>query len=62
MVWDRVANPQYGHIGVVIGVNGGTITKEDGYLKSIRYSKEYDLYRQNYCGCRYSIYDEIDGD
>ena len=36
--------------------------KEDGYLKSIRYSKEYDLYRQNYCGCRYSIYDEIDGD
>lgn len=36
--------------------------KEDGYLKSIKYSKEYDLYRQNYCGCRYSIYDEIDGD
>lgn len=36
--------------------------KEDGYLKSIKYSKEYDLYRQNYCGCRYSIYDDIDGD
>ena len=36
--------------------------KEDGYLKSIKYSKEYDLYRQNYCGCRYSIYDGIDGD
>lgn len=36
--------------------------KEDGYLKSIKYAKEYDLYRQNYCGCRYSIYDEIDGD
>ena len=29
--------------------------KEDGYLKSINYSKEFALYRQNYCGCRYSI-------
>lgn len=36
--------------------------KEDGYLKSIKYSKEYNLYRQNYCGCRYSIYDGVDGD
>ena len=36
--------------------------KEDGYLKSIKYSKDYDLYRQNYCGCRYSIYDGVDGD
>ena len=36
--------------------------KEDGYLKSIKYSKEYNLYRQNYCGCRYSVYDGIDGD
>ena len=38
------------------------VKKEDGYLKSIKYAKEYDLYRQNYCGCRYSIYDDIDGD
>jgi len=30
--------------------------KQDGYLKSIKLSKEYDLYRQKYCGCRYSIY------
>lgn len=29
--------------------------KQDGYLKSIRFSKEYNLYRQNYCGCKYSI-------
>lgn len=36
--------------------------KEDGYLKSINYSKEYGLYRQNYCGCRYSFHDETDGD
>ena len=29
--------------------------KEEGYLKSIKLSNEYNLYRQNYCGCRYSI-------
>jgi hypothetical protein len=28
--------------------------KNDGYEKSIELSKKYDLYRQNYCGCRYS--------
>lgn len=28
--------------------------KENGYLKSIEYSKKYNLYRQNYCGCVYS--------
>ena len=28
--------------------------KEDGYKKSIELSKEYNLYRQNYCGCHYS--------
>ena len=28
--------------------------KKGGYLKSIEYSKKYDLYRQNYCGCIYS--------
>lgn len=28
--------------------------KHDGYLNSIKLSKEYNLYRQNYCGCRFS--------
>ena len=28
--------------------------KQDGYKKSIELSKKYDLYRQNYCGCRFS--------
>jgi predicted adenine nucleotide alpha hydrolase (AANH) superfamily ATPase len=28
--------------------------KEEGYKKSIEYSKKYHLYRQNYCGCHYS--------
>lgn len=29
--------------------------KQNGYLRSIELAKEYNLYRQNYCGCRYSI-------
>lgn len=28
--------------------------KRDGYKKSIELSKQYDLYRQDYCGCIYS--------
>jgi len=28
--------------------------KDNGYKKSIELSKEYNLYRQNYCGCIYS--------
>ena len=28
--------------------------KDGGYQHSIELSKEYDLYRQNYCGCAYS--------
>ncbi|MFQ6723961.1 MAG: epoxyqueuosine reductase QueH [Clostridia bacterium] len=30
--------------------------KENGYLNSIAESKKYDLYRQDYCGCEFSIY------
>lgn len=32
----------------------GDFKKNDGYKKSIELSKEYDLYRQDYCGCIYS--------
>ena len=28
--------------------------KKDGYKRSIVLSKEYNLYRQDYCGCKYS--------
>ena len=28
--------------------------KKDGYKKSIELSKKYQLYRQDYCGCKYS--------
>ena len=30
--------------------------KGDGYKKSIEYSKEYNLYRQDYCGCLLFLY------
>ena len=30
--------------------------KKEGYKRSIELSKELDLYRQNYCGCKYSIW------
>lgn len=29
--------------------------KRDGYKRSIEMSKEYNLYRQDYCGCLYSL-------
>lgn len=32
--------------------------KQNGYLNSIKLSKEYNLYRQNYCGCQFSIQDK----
>ncbi len=34
--------------------------KRDGYKRSIELSKEYGLYRQNYCGCVYSRSNEND--
>lgn len=33
--------------------------KGDGYKKSIELSKQYNLYRQNYCGCGFSKRDEV---
>lgn len=32
----------------------GDFKKKDGYKRSIEMSREFDLYRQNYCGCVYS--------
>lgn len=39
-----------------LGINYLTsdFKKNDGYKRSIILSKEYDLYRQDYCGCIYS--------
>lgn len=33
--------------------------KREGYKRSIVLSKEYDLYRQNYCGCVFSKRDSV---
>ena len=33
--------------------------KENGYLNSINLSKKYNLYRQDYCGCRFSLQTKI---
>jgi len=32
--------------------------KKNGYLRSLELSKQYGLYRQDYCGCRYSMNDD----
>ena len=29
--------------------------KKDGFMRSLQLSKEMELYRQNYCGCEFSI-------
>jgi predicted adenine nucleotide alpha hydrolase (AANH) superfamily ATPase len=31
------------------------LKKNEGFLESVRVSDEIDLYRQHYCGCRFSI-------
>ncbi|MCK4912637.1 MAG: epoxyqueuosine reductase QueH [Candidatus Omnitrophica bacterium] len=35
--------------------------QEDGFKKSISAAKELNLYRQNYCGCTYSLRDRNNG-
>ena len=47
-------------IGAELGARFGVrwlpsdFKKRDGYLRSIRLAQEYGLYRQDWCGCRYS--------
>lgn len=36
----------------------GDFKKKEGYKRSIELSAQYDLYRQNYCGCRFSLREE----
>ncbi len=38
--------------------------KKEGYKKSIQLSKKYNLYRQEYCGCKYSLLEsnKVDND
>lgn len=36
----------------------GDFKKNDGYKKSIEFAKQYNLYRQDYCGCLYGKYEQ----
>lgn len=36
--------------------------KENGYKNSIELSKKYNLYRQDYCGCKYSLEERKNND
>lgn len=47
-------------IGRAYGVNflPSDFKKREGYKRSIELSKQYDLYRQNYCGCEFSMHEE----
>ena len=53
-------------IGERLGVEYGIthlpsdFKKKNGYKRSVELSKEYDLYRQNYCGCVFSKRDYLD--
>ena len=52
--------PLLNHLGEEIGREFGVahlpsdFKKKDGYKRSVQLSKEYDLYRQDYCGCAFS--------
>ncbi len=36
----------------------GDYKKKDGFHRAVVLGKEFDLYHQNYCGCRYSMKEE----
>lgn len=52
------------HIGTILSNIYGVkylysdFKKNDGYKRSVELSKEYNLYRQDYCGCVYGRYHE----
>ncbi len=52
--------PKLNQIGERVGKEMGVeflpsdFKKKDGYRRSVQLSKEYGLYRQDYCGCVYS--------
>ena len=52
----KVINEEGGSCEIKYGVKflPSDFKKKDGYLNSIKLSKEYGLYRQHYCGCEFS--------
>lgn len=55
--------PVINRIGRMLGKKYGIsflekdFKKKDGFKKSVELSRDYGLYRQNYCGCITSLYD-----
>lgn len=49
-------------LGKELGVNYlvSDFKKKEGYKKSIEFSEQYNLYRQNYCGCSFSKGDKTE--
>ena len=58
--WTWGLTPSLNRIGEAAGKEWGVnylhadFKKKNGYLRSLQLSKEYGLYRQDYCGCLYS--------
>lgn len=56
--------PKLNEIGEALSAEFGVkhlpsdFKKKDGYKRSIALSSEYDLYRQNFCGCVYSQFNK----
>lgn len=56
--------PLISHIGKKLSSTYGIgfldidFKKKDGFKRSVELSKEYNLYRQNFCGCEYSKWEE----
>jgi predicted adenine nucleotide alpha hydrolase (AANH) superfamily ATPase len=52
----KLVNKIAGEISEELGISAlyGDFKKQNGYLRSIELSKKYELYRQDYCGCRFS--------
>jgi predicted adenine nucleotide alpha hydrolase (AANH) superfamily ATPase len=44
-----------------IGYYEADFKKNDGYRKSVELARRHGLYRQNYCGCVYSLHDRYSG-
>ena len=57
----RVINEIGSEISKQYGVSylASDFKKREGYKRSIQLSREYNLYRQDYCGCRYSAGDRF---
>jgi len=51
----QVINKIGEEVAKIVGISYiyGDFKKNDGYKKSIEFAREYELYRQDYCGCLY---------